>query len=80
MNGMKKITVVEFLAKTKGKNYKLKNSDMPELVSEIEGNDIPKSFRMDTVEQILSYDNGGFVLDYGKKVPRYWFGEIIVRN
>lgn len=74
---MKNITVTEFLEKTKGKKYHLKCSDISELVTEIEGNNISDSIRMDTVEQIVSCDDGSFVLDYGERMPRYTFREIV---
>ncbi|MDY4000370.1 MAG: hypothetical protein SOY73_14995 [Blautia sp.] len=75
---IKVFTVSEFLAETKGKRYQTICSDTPKITIEMKGNDITKSFRMDTVERIYSYEKGSYVLDYGERMPRYAFKEIAV--
>ena len=76
-NNMENITVEEFLEKTKSKKYKQTCTDMSGISTMIEGKDISKSFRMDTIERISSYDDGSFILDYGVGIPKYLFKEIM---
>lgn len=72
----KTITVEEFLAATSGKRYKVKSSEMYEISTELNGVDIPCSYRMDTVEEIIARTDGSYVLNYGNGMPKYTFCEI----
>lgn len=73
---MKNVTVEEFLASIKGKQYKKINLDLKEIYSVINGSDIPNSFNLNNVEEIISYSDGTYVLNYGKGVPSITFEEL----
>ncbi len=73
---MKEIIVKDFLKATEGRQYKVTSEDSKGHFTKINGVDIPKSFNMDTVEQILECGKGKYILDYGKNVQSYTFTEI----
>lgn len=74
---MKQITVEEFLEATKGeKRYKFRSSDLSGVCAIIKGDDISLSFRMDTVDEIIAYEDGSFKLSYGAGSPQYTFRKV----
>ena len=72
----KTITVEDFLAATSGKRYKVKSSEMYEISTELNGVDIPHSYRMDTVEEIIANKDGSYVLNYGAGISNCTFQEV----
>lgn len=48
---MKEVTVKDFLKVTEGRQYKVTSEDSKGYFTKINGADIPKSFKMDTVEK-----------------------------
>ena len=75
-NSKKTITVEEFLSATKGKQYEVISSEKHRTCTELNGSDIPQSYRMDTVEEIIVKADGSYVLNYGSGCPHYTFREL----
>lgn len=72
----REVAVNEMLAEAKGKRYVVQASDLKGCQSVMNGEDIPKSFRLDTIEKIWNNGKGGFALNYGELCPTYRFCEI----
>lgn len=72
----REITVKEFLVATQDKQYRVTSSDVKGIYVEMDGSDIPLSYKMDTVEKIVVHRNGNYTLSYGKCMPSYTFFEL----
>ena len=75
-NSKRTISVEEFLSVTQGKQYEVISSEKHGTCTELNGSDIPHSYRMDTVEEIIAKADGSYVLNYGSGCPKYTFREL----
>ena len=73
---MKHITVEEFLDTIEEKRYKIKSSGKSGFHTIMDGKDVPFSFKSDTVDDIIAYEDGSFRVSYGVGEESYIFREI----
>lgn len=73
---MKIITVKEFLEATKDKRYKAVESGLHGIYSIINGKDIPSSYNMELIGEIVMNKMGNYTLSYGKGFPEITLTEL----
>jgi len=72
---MKHITVEEFFEMIERKKYKIQSFGKSGFHTIMNGKDVSFSFRSDTVEDVIAYEDGNFKVSYGAE-EHYMFREI----
>ncbi len=70
------ITAEEFLNRIKGKEYEIKSSSPSGINTVLSGEDVPLSFRTDTIEDIIAHVDGSFRVSYGAGIESFTFREV----
>lgn len=73
---MRTISVKEFLEAIKDKRFKVAESDMHGIYSIINGKDIPSSYNMELIGEIVRHKMGNYTLSYGKGFPEITLTEL----